>query len=174
MQTSPQYETSTSNLLTGSQQLVVNRLKNISFKTTRIRIPGFNFSLTPVDFPNRVLYVPGSKFHADPVVASFIVDETLENYFEAVKWMVRCRTAAENELLDELEDFTVNLLDNQERSSVSFRYTKGFVSAVDGFDIDSSQNPAVPLVCSLTIYYQGVEIDQYKGGDAETVLGLTI
>ncbi|AKE44746.1 putative head proximal tip of tail tube protein [Sinorhizobium phage phiM9] len=156
-------------------QLVINRLKDVSFKATRVSLPGFSFTTTGVDFPNIELNIPGLKFRSDPVVITFLVDENMTNYFECLKWLVKCRYYEESDLLtDVLQDFTINLLDNHERTSVSFRYTGGFIQGIDSIDFESSVNEASPVKATVTLRYQNVEIDAYNGKDKETVLSLRV
>lgn len=163
------------NLNGNVHQLVINRLKDVSFKATRVSLPGFSFQSTGVEFPNQEFHLPGMKFRSDPVIVTFLVDENMTNYFEALKWLVRCRYYEETELLSTvLEDFTINLLDNHERTSVSFRYTGGFIQGIDSVDFDSSVSEANPVKVNLTLRYQNVEIDAYNGENKTTVLGLRV
>jgi hypothetical protein len=161
------------NLNGNTHQLVINSLAKVSFKTKRLRLPGFSFLETGVDFPNQQFNIPGMKFRPDPVVATFIVDEDMTNYFECLKWLVRCRYYDETELLSTvLEDFTINIFDNHQKSSVSFRFTGGFIQSLDGLDLDTGSSE--PATCTATLLFQNMEVDQYRGQDAVNIVGLKL
>ncbi|QGZ13914.1 tail tube [Rhizobium phage RL38J1] len=163
------------NLLSNNHQLVVNRLERASFKTVRVSLPGFSFVPTVLDVPSQEFYLPGMRFRADPVIISYIVDEDMSNYFECLKWISDTRNYDETEILTEvLSDFTVNLLDNHQRSSVSIRYTGGFIQGLDSLDLDSRTAAPPVLVNTLTLRYQNVEIDLYKGDNKETIQGMHV
>jgi hypothetical protein len=166
---------SLNNLNGNVHQLVINRLKNVSFKATFVGLPGFSFQSTEVEFPNSQLNIPGMKFRPDPVITRFLIDENMTNYFECLKWLIRCRYYDEHELLSTvLEDFTINLLDNHQKPSVSIRYTGGFLQGMDGVGFDSKVSSATPVECTLTLRYQSFEIDQYNGDDAVNVVGTLV
>ncbi|QIG67962.1 tail completion and sheath stabilizer protein [Rhizobium phage RHph_Y68] len=163
------------NLNSNTHQLVINRLSRASFKAVRISLPGFSFVPTTLDVPNQEFYLPGMRFRPDPVVVQYLVDEDMSNYFECLKWISETRNYDETELLEKvLSDFTVNLLDNHQRSSVSFRYTGGFIQGMDSLDVDSRTSNPAPLVNSLTLRFQNVEVDVYNGDNKETIEGLRV
>lgn len=163
------------NLLNNNHQLVVNRLPRASFKTTRVRLPGFAFQTTGLDFPNTTLNIPGMKFVPDPVTVTAIVDEDMSNYFEVLKWLIRCRHYDEDQLVsDVLEDFTINILDNHGNSSVSFRYQGGFIQSLDGLDLTSDVSDTENTKVTFTLFYQSVSIDQFRGDDTNEVIKLHV
>jgi hypothetical protein len=146
-----------------------------SFKTVRVGLPGFSFVPTVLDAPNQEFYIPGMRFRADPVIVQYIVDEDMSNYMECLNWISQTRNYDEADILDSiLSDFTVNLLDNHQRSSVSFRYTGGFIQGMDSLDVDSRTTNPSHLVNTLTLRFQNVEIDVYNGDNKKTIEGLRV
>lgn len=163
------------NLLNNNHQFVVNRLPKASFKTTRVRLPGFSFGNIELPVINQTLYIPGMKFIPDPVVVTAIVDERMDNYFEALKWMIDCRYYEEKELVTEvLQDFTINILDNHGNPATSFRYGGGFIQSIDGLDLTSTVSTTEDVTVTMTLYYQKIEIDQYNGENPEEVLKIVV
>ncbi|QIG69593.1 tail completion and sheath stabilizer protein [Rhizobium phage RHph_I46] len=163
------------NLNSNTHQLVINRMTRTSFKAVRVGLPGFSFVPTVLDVPNQEFYIPGMRFRADPVIVQYIVDEDMSNYMECLRWISETRSYDESELLENLlSDFTVNLLDNHHKSSVSFRYTGGFIQGMDSLDVDSRTSNPTALVNTLTLRFQNVEVDVYNGDNKETIEGLRV
>ncbi len=152
--------------------LIINRLPGVNYKCQRIDLPGFTFAPVIQNFPNTELYVPGGKFQPDPVIISYIVDENMTNYFQALKWVVRLRQFEQEDIQEILEDFTVNLSNNHGKANASFRYGGGFLQSFQNLALDTRVAPEV-LTHTLVLRYQSVEVDWYSG-EGDDIVGLTI
>lgn len=136
-------------------------LSLVSNKTTDFDIPGVNADGTvgPRGGGSSMLSVPGDTVTWDPIVFTFIVDETYANYIEVLRLLLKQINGTEDEYLF---DCTVMPLSNRGKAQgIEFNYLNCRVSNLSTVTLDVNANIKT-LTCTMTVILGGFQI---KKGD---------
>lgn len=139
--------------------LLPNGLGLVSNKTTDFDLPGINTDGTigPRGGSPNMLSIPSDTLTWDPIVFTFIVDETYANYIEIIKMQFAQLTKEEHEYLF---DCTVSPLSNRGRDQgLEFNYLDCRISNVSTVALDTTANVKT-LTCTMTMTAGGFQIRQ--------------
>lgn len=132
-------------------------LSLVSNKTTDFDLPGVNADGTvgPRGGGSMMLPIQGDTITMDPVVFTFIVDESYSNYIEVLKLLVSQIRGTETEYLF---DCTVMPLSNRGRDQgIEFNFLNCRVSNISTVTLDTLANVKT-LTCTMTIITAGLQI----------------
>lgn len=137
--------------------LLPGGLSLISNKTTDFDLPGVNTDGTvgPRGGASNMLSIPSDTLTWDPIVFTFIVDETYSNYIEVLKLQFSQLTGDEHTYLF---DCTVMPLSNRGRDQgLEFNYLDCRVSNISTVALDTTANVKT-LTCTMTLISGGFQI----------------
>lgn len=132
-------------------------LSLVSNKTTDFDLPGINTDGTvgPRGGSSNMLSVPSDTLTWDPIVFTFIVDESYANYIEIIKLQFAQLFESESEYLF---DCTVAPLSNRGRDQgLEFNYLDCRISNVSTVALDTTANVKT-LTCTMTMVSGGFQI----------------
>lgn len=132
-------------------------LSLVSNKTTDFDLPGINTDGTvgPRGGSSNMMSIPSDTLTWDPIVFTFIVDESYSNYIEIIKLQFAQLFESEKEYLF---DCTVSPLSNRGRDQgLEFNYLDCRISNVSTVALDTTANVKT-LTCTMTMISGGFQI----------------
>ena len=133
-------------------------LKLLGRKVNSFDLPGINADGTigPKGGGNTLMQVPSDTIIFDPIVFTFIVDETYENYIAAVKQVLMAVTSGE--FRDVFFDVDIVPLNNRRKDiNLTFKYMNARATNISTVSYDTNADVRT-LTCTMTIMFEDFKI----------------
>lgn len=139
----------------------VKRLPNVEFFTQRVLTPGVSTSSPETGTPLSNIYSVGDRLLYQELDLSFIVDESMENYSECLKWL---ESTTSPETLNQYKslaaseegissDVSITILNSHKNPNVIFTFLNCIPTALTGVSLDATAEDVVYPEVSLTLRY---------------------
>ena len=148
--------------------LSVKRLPNVSFRASRVVIPGMSMNAIERPTPFKKLYETSDTITYGDFNVTFTLDENLETYFEISKWMKGVAFPGEFSQYDNLNkstfglrsDISVNMLTSKKNNNFVMTVNDCFPTAINEITLDSTNTEAISQEMNVTFAYNGFTLEK--------------
>lgn len=143
------------------------------FNLQAASVPGVHIPATDVPGTPQGMYrskIPGSTFEFDAVPIRILVDENLDSWVEAYKWMLACQNYLNRDKSGWKNDgegfpgaVLMHVLDNDKKEIVmTLRYIGGWCSDLSEIEYNLSEDADPAMVFIATLQFKYIEVE-HKG-----------
>lgn len=149
-------------------KIVVERMPNIEFFTQRVNIPSLSMGAAEQLSPlHRIYQIPDRIEYAE-LDLSFVVDESMNNYYEILAWMEGMGTPEKSSQFSSLQksdaglvsDISIVIENSHKNGNVRFNFTDCFPIALSGINLDVTGTDIIYPECTATIRYTNMTFEK--------------
>lgn len=150
--------------------VTVERLPNVEFFTQKATIPGLTMTPTVQASPLKSLYNTPDRLEYGEFELSFIVDESMDNYFEILSWMEGMGPPESSTQFANLQkskygltsDITLLVQNSNRRPNIKFTFKDCFPISLAAISLDVTQQDVFYPECNITFRHNGFKFEKFS------------
>lgn len=131
-----------------------NSLPGVQFQVQQFVIPSsaIGISETRHNFGTPI-QVPGTTFNTQPLQFSWILEESMESYFEVYNWLITLVNPSELNSETITSDCSILIYNNNNRLIKTINFSDAFPEALSEISLDTTQERDEPVIVNATFNF---------------------
>lgn len=148
-------------------KFVINKTPVVEYLCQAVNLPSVSLGEIAQHNYFSGIKIPGDDFQFDDLSVTFLVDESMKNWFEIYNWMrqisnVEDFSEYETEKGSRLEDATLHIFTSGKNENIRMTFKDCFPKSLTGIDFDSSVSDIEPPLSTVVFVYTTYSIDFVK------------
>lgn len=132
---------------------------NIEFFCTSVNLPSISIGAVKKNYLNQEAYFPGDTLAYEALKVRFMVDENMNNYIEAYRWLASLSNKnSVSTKPPERMDIILSVLSSKNTSNRQFQFIDAFPVGISELSFDTQAEGVTYIACDMTLRFNYLNV----------------